>query len=88
MEQNLNLVVKEARLLSYEELTNKDNCQAGINCLDSFNWIYSTSYWLSTSPRTNELKTVSSTGGIGESSYNNSGSSGVRPVIVISKDYF
>ena len=90
LESDYGVDVVEARLISYDELTDSETfaCGAYDFCSDKYPWIYSTSYWSGSADSTNYVWYVSSIGCFDTDSYNYDGDFGVRPVIVISKDYF
>ena len=93
LETNFGVDVLEARLITYDELTNTDTfaCkQYTTNCSDLYPWIYSTSYWTGSaySNSTQSVYTMTSNGYFNTTEYNHKSQFGVRPVIIISKDYF
>ena len=89
LEINFGVEVEEARLITYDEVTEKNTfaCDIGGNCSSKYPWIYSTTYWTNSAPDANNVRVV-----VSVSQYNsvacNSAGAGVRPVIIISKDYF
>ena len=92
LESDYGVDVVEARLITKDELTSDE-----IGCSDTDNtckgsaypWIYSTSYWTGSALDTNHVWYVSSDiNFFGYIFYSIDSYFGVRPVIVISKDYF
>ena len=92
LEEDYGVDVVEARLISYDELTSD-----GIGCSDNYktctgstySWIYSTSYWSGSANITfDDVWYVDSDGKFGITLYDYADNFGVRPVIIISKDYF
>ena len=95
LEEDYGVNVVEARLLSVDELhSDTFGCVGGLStvgsCLDSsYDWIYSTSYWTGTPESDMYIWFVRSDGCLGFlGEYHNDSYFGVRPVIVISKNYF
>ena len=91
LESKFGVIVDEARLITYDELTNeKIGCSvAGSTCTtSSFDWIYSTSYWSGSAYDNRSIWVVDSDGLFEYAAYRTKHVSGVRPVIVISKSYF
>ena len=91
LETSFDIDVVEARLIRHDELTNKDiGCSAeDYTCTTSeHDWIYSTSYWTGFVSGDDIVRRVSSNGSYDFDYYSYSFDFGVRPVIVISKDYF
>ena len=87
--ESMGVNIESARLITKEELI-------GLGCNDSeytctgtdYPWIYSTSYWSGSARNTIPVWYVSSDGSFDNSYFNYDSGVGVRPVIVISKDYF
>ena len=91
LEQNLNLEVEEARLITYDELISLGCSDYDCNTAQSF--LYLTTYWTQSPSSFHEssgeyIYGIYFDGRVMNVSYNSSFSWGVRPVIVISKDYF
>ena len=82
--------VESATLITKDELVNTFGCnESEYTCTGSaYPWIYSTSYWSGSAANTNTVWGVGSYGIFGNGDYNYVYEAGVRPVIVISKDYF
>ena len=82
------IYINEARLIKDRELDPLGCSFYTSQCSGNYTWTYSTSYWTGTSYR--EDNWAISTNGRYNSGvqYDNSTTYGVRPVIVISKDYF
>ena len=80
--------VVEARLITYDELTDSDTFACTNYCFDKSPWLYSTSYWSGSANGTNFVWIVSSDGYFNSGYYSIDIDFGVRPVIIISKDYF
>ena len=82
-----------ARLITHAELTDSKTFACGEYdyCSETYPWIYSTTYWTGSSLNNNKLWYVdgdlNAPFHLGPESYN-AYSVGVRPVIIISKDYF
>ena len=91
LESNFEVEVIEARLITKDELTNPDAfaCEEDHYCSNKYPWIYSTSYWTGTY-YSDPLYVwfVRSDGYFYDSLYSVESAGGVRPVIVVSKDYF
>ena len=89
LEEKFDVDVLEARIISYDELTGAIfECDVN-SCENSpYSWIHSTSYWTSTMDHSSAMKGVYAGGYIDNPSYTDNLFCGVRPVIVISKDYF
>ena len=81
--------VSEATLITKEELLNKGCDLESNTCSNSYAWIYSTSYWTKSPYNDKYVWFVTTKGYLGYTNIatDNSGV-GVRPVIIISKDYF
>ena len=95
IETEVGIKVEEARLITTNELENSNTfaCDHSIDsCSDIYPWIYSTSYWSMSSDDSLELTVLLNNGLYGKIIYDYGYSliqyCGVRPVIVISKDYF
>ena len=87
LEEDYGVDVVEARLISYDELTDSETfaCVKYDYCSDKYPWIYSTSYWSGSAFSTYDVWLVGSYGGFGSGIYDYVSSFGVRPVIIISK---
>jgi hypothetical protein len=94
LESNFGVEIDEARLIYLEELTRTEiGCGAdeyGEGTCNSakFSWIYSTSYWTGSAISPEYIWHVLSNSEFGNSDYLYDSCLGVRPVIIISKDYF
>ena len=77
----------EARLITYEELKSL-GCRDDYSCGEAPSWVYATSYWSGSANYSNSVLRVGSGGYFGGLYYYYDSVVGVRPVIVISKDYF
>ena len=90
LETNFDVDIREARLISYNELTNQETfaCKEKAHCSRKYPWIYSTSYWTGTSFENTYIWRIHATGTFATHHYYGDDSYGERPVIVISKDYF
>ena len=90
LEEYFEVNIVEARLITKDELLDSNIGCVLYSCADSpYPWIYATSYWTETASSASNLWRVSVVNsGFNISTYNNVTSFGVRPVIVISKDYF
>ena len=82
--------VIEARLISYDELTDSETfaCVEYDFCSDKYPWIYSTSYWSGAALDTYGVWIVSSDSSFIDHMYTFDYDFGVRPVIIISKSEF
>ena len=82
--------VESARLITKDELVNTFGCnESKYTCMDSaYPWIYATTYWSGSAYNNNSVWDVLSNGSFGNYGYSIDYGAGVRPVIVISKDYF
>ena len=91
LEYEYDVEILESRLISYDELAdvNTFGCVENDKCSERYPWIYSTSYWTGTAKDSSVVYAVLSDGGfiIGDN-YTSRVLFGVRPVIVISKNYF
>ena len=73
----------EARLITYEELT--DLRCSGTKCTSAPSWVYATTYWSGSARSSNSVWYVYSRGNFIRSGYSDSNSCGCRPVITISR---
>ena len=90
LEEDYGVDVVEARLISYDELTDSETfaCVEYDSCPSKYPWIYSTSYWSGSACGTDGVWRVLSDGRFDSRSYGDDDSVGVRPVIIISKSNF
>ena len=91
LESNYGITLVEARGITYQELTSDEfGCVKSTNsCTKSSHpWIYSTSYWTGSAEDEENVWRVDSSGGFYAQQANTANLWGVRPVIIISKDYF
>ena len=90
LEENYGVDVVEARLISYDELTDSETfaCVESDMCSSKYPWIYSTSYWSGSAYDTDRVWYVASDGYFVNDIYANDLGVGVRPVIIISKSNF
>ena len=90
LEKDYGVDVVEARLISYDELTDSETfaCVEYDSCSSKYPWIYSTSYWSGSANNTSLVWNVYSDGGFDFDDYNFNIRFGVRPVIIISKSNF
>ena len=90
LEEDYGVDVVEARLISYDELTDSETfiCVEYDTCSDKYPWIYSTSYWSGSASDTDKVWFVNSDSLFYSNGCDNKGSFGVRPVIIISKSNF
>lgn len=86
---NHGIPVKQARLISYEEVTD-----ASIGCVGQYSYscpqntfITSTSYWTESAKDQDDVWTIISSGSFTDYGFSNDTLLGVRPVIVIPKSY-
>ena len=86
--EKMGISIVEARLITETELTSeKIGCV--VNCKTAPRWIYSTPYWVDSIRDTHYVVSINLDGYFSYTlyCYNLSGQ-GIRPVIIISKDYF
>ncbi len=92
LESNFGVDVIDARLITYEEAINPNNfaCVEKGYCSDEYRWIRNTSFWTGSSYNNDEdyLWIIDGYAYLGNYEYDCNYYFGVRPVIVISKDYF
>ena len=93
LESKFGVEIVEARLLSYEEVTDPITfgCDPAddIMCYNTpYKWLCSSAYWLGSAYDSSYIWFVNSTGGFTKHEYSYTSGLGVRPVIVVSKDYF
>ena len=92
LESDYGISIVAARLISYDELIDSETfaCVEYDYCSDKYPWIYLTSYWTGSGSGIYNVWSVSSSGIIDDVDfvYDYPGNCGVRPVIIISKDYF
>ena len=90
LEEDYGVDVVEARLISYDELTNSKTfaCVEYDKCSSKYPWIYSTTYWSGAANTSSYVWVVYSDGNFSFERCSDTYKFGVRPVIVISKDYF
>ena len=89
--ESLNVNIEEARLISWDELVQLGCPDNGGFCYDAPKWVYSSSYWTGSSCGDDlmcSMYNFISFGEFGNRDYYDLYFHGVRPVIVISKDYF
>ena len=88
LETNYNIDITEARLINYEEL-NKFGCvDEDYSCTNAPSWLYSTSYWSMSVRAADYIWYVDTDGFFAGEENDLNNKNGVRPVIIISKDYF
>ena len=78
----------DIRLISYQELIDFGWPEGGGKCKTCYEWLYSTTYWTGTASQSGYIYSVNRDGNLKKRMSVVSGSAGIRPVIVISKDYF
>ena len=90
LEKDYGVDVVEARLISYDELTDSETfaCVEFGMCSSKYPWIYSTSYWSGSANNAYSVWGVLSDGNFGRCNYDYGNYFGVRPVIIISKSNF
>ena len=88
----LGVMIQEARLITKTELEILGCVESSDSCIDAPSWVYSSSYWTGTQDKSVSgdmaLFCVRSNGNFNSLYYFSNRFLGVRPVIVISKDYF
>ena len=92
LESDYGVDVVEARLITKEELTSEEiGCikEGGYTCSNAPSFIYSTTYWSGSADNTFSVWRVRSDGDFKRDiNYSSGSSSGVRPVVIISKSLF
>ena len=91
LESKFGVKIEQARLMIYDEISDVQfGCNTvGLNCLASpYKWLYSSSYWIGTIYNGAKVWYVLSNGYWGAEYFDSIHGLGVRPVIVMSKDYF
>lgn len=90
LESKFNIVVVEARTISYEEITNPEtfSCSYENFCSNKYPWIYSTTYWLEHSYSSTHAWGITANRDFKYWVKDLECDFGVRPVIVVSKSYF
>ena len=82
--ENLGIPIKDARLITKEELENLGCSSSTNSCTEAPSWVYATSYWSGIASSSTELWRVNTSGHFGTSNYT-SENRGARPVITIPK---
>ena len=89
IEANFGVEVVEARLITTDELFSEEiGCVNHHFCTDAPSFITLTTYWTGTAYKDNIINYVARGGMLVNMSYYKDNLIGVRPVIIISKDYF
>ena len=89
LETNYNIDITEARLIRKEEVASSPFlCEDFGRCSNTYSWIYSTSYWTESNYESKYVCYVRSDNYFADETFSVNYQFGVRPVIVISKDYF
>ena len=90
LETNFGISIVEARLITKDELTSSEiGCdEVNKTCKNAVTWAYSTSYWTGTAASTSSIWSVRTDKVFASELYLDMNRFGMRPVIVISKDYF
>ena len=84
----MGVVITEARLINYEELTDL-GCKFSLSkCTSAPSWVYSSFYWTGIGETSPIVYCIHDGGKIMSVPPTTEIMFGVRPVIVISKDYF
>ena len=88
--REMGVTVIDARVLSKDEIVNIFGCEEeNHTCKNSpYSWIYATSYWIGTADDAEKVFRIHSSSSFTSYPYYYDYYFGVRPVIVISKDYF
>ena len=88
--REMGVTVIDARVLSKDEIVNIFGCEEeNHTCKNSpYSWIYATSYWIGTADDDEKVFRIHSSSSFSSYPYYYDYYFGVRPVIVISKDYF
>ena len=85
---SLGTTISDARLIKVEELESLGCSMGDYSCSGAPEWVYSTSYWSGSADNAYSVWSVCSDGSFDSNGYGYGGSSGVRPVISISKSLF
>ena len=91
LEADYGVDVVEARLISYDELTDSETfaCVEYDYCSDKYPWIYSTAYWSGSADHAYDVRGVDGDGYFAHGNfYDFDDHFGVRPVIIISRSLF
>ena len=90
LEEKFEVSIKNSKLITLDELIDPETfaCKEDDSCSSLYPWIWSTSYWIDGYDDHGALCIYSSGYYYGCDGYDNNRWFGVRPVIVISKDYF
>ena len=83
---SLGVFVIEARLITYDELIGLGCNSSGGSCSTAPKWVSATSFWSGSATTSKSIWDVNSTSNTDED-YNDNDICGVRPVIIISKNY-
>ena len=87
--EGIGIDVVEARLIRKEEVASSPFlCEDFGRCSNTYSWIYSTSYWTESNYESKYVCYVRSDNYFADETFSVNYQFGVRPVIVISKDYF
>ncbi len=88
--EKLGVEVEEARIITVAELTDENTfaCEKYNYCTGSYPWIYSTTYWTGTIRDEEDIWCMYDGSYLDNYSYDSAEDFGIRPVIVVSKDYF
>ena len=88
LESNYGIDISEARLITYDELTDSETfgCIEFDYCSNKYPWIYSTKYWTGSAYDTSNVWFVSASGKLQNLGIRHNSVCGVRPVIVIPKN--
>ena len=90
LENNYGIVVLEARLITYSELTNTETfaCEEYDYCSKKYPWIYLTSYWTGSAQNATGVWRIDTHGRFDCNDYKSDYYLGVRPVIIVAKSLF
>ena len=90
VEKQAEIKIEAARLVTKNEVTNQETfaCVERGSCSTTYPWIYNTSYWIETPSSATYIWRISSDKSFYPYPYSNSDGFGVRPVLIISKEYF
>ena len=81
-------IIKNARLISLEELESLGCSRTNYSCTSAPSWVYYTSYWTGSTLHSNSVLDIFNQGNFGNNSYSFNEDYGVRPVIEILKSEF
>ena len=82
------VTIQDARLINMLELETLGCSKTDYSCSNALSWVKNTSYWSGEAFNSQNMWCVGSGGAFGRDIFSNVEELGVRPIIVISKEYF